>query len=251
MPAKAAAKSTAKRPRRARGSLSREEILDAAYQLVEHEGLRALSMPVLARHLKAGVTSIYWYFRSKDDLVMALAERVAEDLYGRLPPVGDGPWEDEVVQYFTAFRNELRRAPIYLELFASRPRFVFSRPRVSAIVSRRLEDEVAAFARAGLRAEDAARIYSVCSIFTRGCVLFEHAERVEEAEGDGAVHKDVRDALARLDPDEFPHLRQIEFDRVMSAGDDELFQLGLRLLIEGIRVTVTAAPRGRAGRRRR
>src|SRR5688500_15655618 len=133
MPAKARA--TKRHPRRARGSLSQDEILDAAYELVEHEGLRALSMPILARHLKAGVTSIYWYFRSKDELVMAIAERVAEDMYGRLPPVGDGPWDEELVRYFTAFREELRRAPIYLELFAARPRFVFSRPRVSTLVS--------------------------------------------------------------------------------------------------------------------
>src|ERR1700760_2457020 len=40
------------RRRRPRGSLSREEILDAAREIVEREGLRQLSMPTLATHLK-------------------------------------------------------------------------------------------------------------------------------------------------------------------------------------------------------
>ena len=63
------------RPRRARGSLSREEILAAAYELVEHDGLDALSMPALGRAVGAGVTSIYWYFRNKDDLLVAWPNR--------------------------------------------------------------------------------------------------------------------------------------------------------------------------------
>jgi AcrR family transcriptional regulator len=42
-------------------------------------------MPVLARELGSGVTSIYWYCRSKDELVVALAERVEQQLYARLP----------------------------------------------------------------------------------------------------------------------------------------------------------------------
>src|SRR5271168_1493138 len=89
--------------RRARGSLSREEILDAAQELVEAQGLQQLSMPALAKQLKSGVTSIYWYFRSKDDLLEALTDRVTRDMYLKLPPIGDGAWDDELVDYFTAF----------------------------------------------------------------------------------------------------------------------------------------------------
>ena len=86
------------RPRRARGSLNGDDILDAAARIVEHEGLDALSMPHLARAMGCGVTSLYWYFRSKDDLVEALMDRVGRDALTRLPPVGDGPWDDELVR---------------------------------------------------------------------------------------------------------------------------------------------------------
>src|SRR6202050_309032 len=106
--------------RRARGSLSREEILDGAQELVEAQGLQQLSMPALAKQLKSGVTSIYWYFRSKDDLLEALTDRVTRDMYLKLPPIGDGAWDEELVGYFTAFRNLLEATPIYREVFAYR-----------------------------------------------------------------------------------------------------------------------------------
>ena len=58
------------RARRQRGSLSEEEILDGAHALIARGGLDALSMPALARELAAGVTSIYWYFRNKEELLV-------------------------------------------------------------------------------------------------------------------------------------------------------------------------------------
>ena len=110
------------RTRRARGSLSADVILDAAEQIVDHDGLHGLSMPILARALGSGVTSIYWYFRSKDDLVVALADRVEQRLFARLPPVGDGPWDDELVAYFSAYRELIHRTPVYRETFSFRLR---------------------------------------------------------------------------------------------------------------------------------
>jgi AcrR family transcriptional regulator len=96
---------SAKPARRARGSMSAAEILDTAKRLIERDGIRRLSMPLLAKELGSGVTSIYWYFRSKDDLLEALTAEVLRDMHRQLPPVGDGPWEDELLAYFVAFRH--------------------------------------------------------------------------------------------------------------------------------------------------
>src|ERR1700734_3509682 len=82
--ARATVGSRGRSTRRPRGSLSREEILDGARELVEAHGLQQLSMPALAKQLKSGVTSIYWYFRSKDDLLEALTDRVTRDMYLKL-----------------------------------------------------------------------------------------------------------------------------------------------------------------------
>jgi len=62
------------RQRRERGSISVEEILTGAFEVAAHVSIDNLSMPVLARHLDVGVTSIYWYFRRKDELLDAMTD---------------------------------------------------------------------------------------------------------------------------------------------------------------------------------
>jgi AcrR family transcriptional regulator len=222
-----------KRTRRARGSLSPEEILAGARRLVEQHGLEQLSMPGLARELGSGVTSIYWYFRSKEDLLVALASQVTEELYSRLPPVSDKRWDEEFEAYFVAFRAEAQREYVYLELFTRYPRFLFPHTDLSRTILPRLEQELAVLVRAGLSAEQAAQVYGVCSAYTRGFVLLEHG-LVGEEPADGTPEQ-VDDLVAALDPTQFPTLTQLpSFDRSMWL-DDSHFRFGLRLLIEGIR----------------
>ncbi|HEY1829506.1 MAG TPA: TetR/AcrR family transcriptional regulator [Acidimicrobiales bacterium] len=219
--------------RRARGSLSREEILDGAQELVEAEGLHQLSMPALAKHLKSGVTSIYWYFRSKDDLVEALTDRVTKDMYLKLPPIGEGAWDEELVGYFSAFRNLLEATPIYREVFAYRARLLFTRAAFAPVLFRRLDDGLSLFMRAGLSAEQAAEAFNACSNFTRGFVILEHGLESE------SVDPEMTEKLHHLDSSKFPTLGQLEdFERVMWLDDDQ-FQFGLRLLIAGIRQQYT------------
>lgn len=54
-----------KRERRRRGSITAEDIIAGAFELAEEIGISGLSMPLLAKHLDVGVTSIYWYFRKR------------------------------------------------------------------------------------------------------------------------------------------------------------------------------------------
>ena len=66
------------RQRRDRGSISADEILNGAFEVAAQVSIDNLSMPVLAKHLDVGVTSIYWYFRRKDDLLDAMTDRALE-----------------------------------------------------------------------------------------------------------------------------------------------------------------------------
>ena len=64
-----------KRQRRERGSINPDDIIKGAFELAEEVGIDNLSMPLLGKHLGVGVTSIYWYFRKKDDLLNAMTDR--------------------------------------------------------------------------------------------------------------------------------------------------------------------------------
>lgn len=177
------------RTRRARGSLSEEEILDGAHALVARDGLPGLSMPALARHLGAGVTSIYWYFRNKEELLVALAERVTRDLYDALPPIGDGPWDEELRAAHIAYRRVLRETPGYNELFSVRPFAVLTAPTVVEKVLERLEVDARLLQRAGLDPVTGTRAYYACNVYARSFVLSEMAGGAAPEDGDEAYER--------------------------------------------------------------
>ena len=66
------------RRRRERGSISVEQIVNGAFEIAAEGSIDNLSMPVLAKHLDVGITSIYWYFRKKDDLLDAMTDRALD-----------------------------------------------------------------------------------------------------------------------------------------------------------------------------
>jgi AcrR family transcriptional regulator len=62
------------------------EILDAAETRLRGGGdLDALSIAGIARELDLSPNSVYWYFPSKDELVIAAVRRMLEDTFSRKP----------------------------------------------------------------------------------------------------------------------------------------------------------------------
>jgi AcrR family transcriptional regulator len=73
--------------RRRREPISREAIVTAAIQLLDREGLAALSMRRLGDELGVGAASLYWHVGSKDSLLARLQEAAdaARDYIASLP----------------------------------------------------------------------------------------------------------------------------------------------------------------------
>lgn len=62
----------------------RREILDAARELFINEGYEKFSMRGLAKKIDYSPTTIYLYFKDKDDLLLAICEEVAEHFLTKL-----------------------------------------------------------------------------------------------------------------------------------------------------------------------
>lgn len=60
---------------------SREEILKHCREIVQHKGLSALNMRTVAEACGMGLGSLYYYFPSKNALVIATIESVWSDLF--------------------------------------------------------------------------------------------------------------------------------------------------------------------------
>lgn len=229
--AKSDSSSGVARQRRARGSLSREEILGVARQFIETDGLAELSFPRLAQLLSASATSIYSYFSTKDELVSAVVDDVTAEMYLRLPKIGDGPWDKEVVEHFVAMRSLLQRSSVYREVFAFRAQTLFQGSKMAPFVTRRVEDILALFVRAGLTPDEAVRAFNAFSSYGRAFVLVEHSQ---DEERDTQLLQLARfmftDVAAGL-----PRVGSIDnLSHALRLGDD-LYRFGLNLLVSGLR----------------
>ena len=66
------------------------EIVDAAAIRLRADGYDGLSVAALARDLGIANNSVYWYFPSKDELVIAAVQVMLRDIVGRKPPASRG-----------------------------------------------------------------------------------------------------------------------------------------------------------------
>lgn len=93
----------------ARPSLTRDEVLDTAANLVKQHGPEALTMRKLAAELGTAVTSIYWHVGNRESLLDALVRRTVADL-GEIRPAGRTPAE-RIVSVARILRRRLRDHP--------------------------------------------------------------------------------------------------------------------------------------------
>jgi AcrR family transcriptional regulator len=91
-----------------RSPLSAERIASAALQMVDHEGLEALSFRALAKELRCEAMSLYHYFPSKAHLLDAMVDiYLSEATF--LPE--DEPWLDQLRHAAHEFRKAALRHP--------------------------------------------------------------------------------------------------------------------------------------------
>jgi AcrR family transcriptional regulator len=60
--------------------IRREQIAEAALQIVANQGIKRLSIAALARRVGLGPSGIYRHFRSKDEILEAILERIEQRL---------------------------------------------------------------------------------------------------------------------------------------------------------------------------
>ena len=109
-----------KRQRRERGSINPDDIIKGAFELAEQVGIDNLSMPLLGKHLGVGVTSIYWYFRKKDDLLNAMTDRALRQYVFATPYVEATDWRETLRNHARAMRKTFLGNPILSDLILIR-----------------------------------------------------------------------------------------------------------------------------------
>lgn len=87
--------------------MNREAVITEALGLLDEVGLDAVSTRQLAKRLGVEQPSLYWYFRTKKDLLAAMAEEaMAPHAAQPLPTRGDD-WRDWFLENTRSFRRAL------------------------------------------------------------------------------------------------------------------------------------------------
>ncbi len=223
--------------------ITRELLLDAAMQIVDTEGLEALTMRRLGRHVGATAAMVYRFFADKDELVEALADRVFAQARDRssaaqeAPPAPVGaPWADQLLLVAHGIRRALLAHPSLIPAAVRRP------PRQEATL-RGIDAGLGLLLAAGLEPEAAAKGYQALLFYTLG---FAALEAPFAASPDGGVRDqaDTHAVLARLPADDYPHVAAT-LAHLYGPDLTAQFDHGLRLLLAGLAVqpgTVELAP---------
>jgi AcrR family transcriptional regulator len=196
---------------RGRAQLSREKIAAAALRIADAEGFQAVSMRRVALELNVGTMSLYYYVKTKDDLMAVMDDALmGEALLPSLPK----DWKRAVTEIATRTHSIFLRHPWALVSMSSAP------PGANAM--RHMEQCLEALAQTSMTAKQKFALLAMVDDF-----VFGHALR---ATADPIVDLDF--ATAQIATGKFPRIAEV-FGKGPIGGGKDRFQTGLRLLLEG------------------
>jgi AcrR family transcriptional regulator len=220
----------AARPRSARGSLTREKIVTESLRLLDSQGLAGFSLPKLGRALGTDPTAVYRHFASKDDLVLAIADRLIEESSAGLVP-GDC-WVATLADSTRRLRVTYLAHPAAASLSAYRTTQGPAEMHIVNII-------IGAVLEAGFAGAEAAKVYRALGDFALSWAGCEAAflaldEQLQEADS-GAWTS----AYLSADRARYPHIWLVRTE-LPDVDDDDIFETILSFVLGGL---IQRAPR--------
>jgi len=201
--------------RRPAPPLTRDRIVAAAVEMIEQEGVEALSMRRIAARLGVAAMSLYNHVESKEVLLDEVAAHVMAELEYRDDPSAD--WRDRGRDLVRAFREVARRHPRCVSL-------VITRKSMAPATLRPVEHALAIAADAGFDGPASVRIMRVLIAYALGTIVREN--------GFGEMTR-ILTAPPGSVADEFPRVAAL-LDPLTDDDYDADFEFGLDLLISAI-----------------
>jgi AcrR family transcriptional regulator len=220
-----------------REPLSKDRVLRAAMELADREGIEALSMRRLASELGVEAMSLYYYVKSKGDILDGIVDLALGEV---VPPSSGSDWKSAVRDGAISYHDTLRRHTWVTSVPTSGDASVAQLRYMDALL-RRLRE-------AGLSPELTHHAYHALDSHVVGSALW--LARVPPKDELDAL---ARDVLQQLPVDSYPDLvLHVQQHLSGAARGMKFFEFGLDLILDGIerlRAAPSAARGGRSGRR--
>jgi AcrR family transcriptional regulator len=220
-----------------RDTLTREQIVKVAIDLLDSEGLEGLNMRALGQRLGSAATAVYWHVGSKDNLIALAGDQVWNEI--ALPDATAIGWRAAATQMATELHAMLTRHPWLMQAFGS---FLLFGPGKA----RHDDHGLAIFEAAGFSGAQADQAATAVFTFVLGNALGPAAAasltRKLEREG-GDPEQQIRDGIAqaREIAARFPRLRaRLDSSAAeYAAAPEHTFEFGLQAILDGLEAQLT------------
>lgn len=216
----------ARRPARER-ALSRDAIAAAALEIVDREGLDALTMRTVAHLLGTGAASLYAHVASKEDLLELVIERVIGEVQMQGEPDPER-WQEQLKESARSIRAVFSR-------HRDVARASFARIPLGENALRGSEWMIGVMRAGGLPDRVIAMACDLLALYVMA-VCYEESLYASETDSPEEMTNFVagmRTYFASLPADRFPNI--VSLAGPLTAGDrDERFEFGLEVLIRGL-----------------
>ena len=203
--------------------VNRDMVARAGLKLLNEVGLEQLTLRLLAKDLKIQAPTVYWHFKSKEELIDEMATTVLAEGTRQLVPVKDSAdWS----AWAAAFGGGLRKT---LLAYRDGARMVAGSRLTNTKYMKTVEQIGAVLIAKGFTVRQAVVLLSTIYNYTQSFVMEEQA--VFPRPKQRSPQYDIALRNAKLDPSEFPILRQsgsILFDKF-----DRRYKEGLDLILRG------------------
>lgn len=203
--------------------VNREMVVRAGLKLLNEVGLEQLTLRLLAKELKIQAPTVYWHFKSKEELIDEMATTVLEQGARHLLP---GKESADWTVWAAAFGGGLRKI---LLAYRDGARMVAGSRLTNTEYMKTVERIGARLTGEGFTVRQVVVLLSTIYNYSLSFVMEEQA--VFPSPQERSPHYDIEERNAKLDPKEFPILRQggaILFDRF-----DRRYKEGLDLIVCG------------------
>lgn len=219
-----------------RPKFTRDQIASTALAIADAEGFAAVSMRRIAGELGAGTMTLYYYVRTKDELVALMDDAIMAEV---LIPADEFPshWYDALTEVATRTWDVLMRHPWALHSLQNAP--------TGPNAMRHFEQSLAAIAGTDLTAPAAFALLAMVDDYVHGNVL--RAGELHSAKTAGtdeaAVEAAIRFGQSQIATGEFPHTAALfdgedpreAFPRLLGAESErDRFRHGLAVLLDGV-----------------
>jgi TetR/AcrR family transcriptional regulator, tetracycline repressor protein len=206
--------------------VNRGMVVRAGLKLLNEAGLERLTLRLLARELKIQAATVYWHFKSKEELLDEMATMVLAEGAGQLVPTKE---TSDWVVWAAAFGVGLRKT---LLAYRDGARMVSGTRLTNTEFIKTTERIGARVIESGFTLRQAVVLLSTIYNYTLSFAMEEQA--VFPRPNERSPQYDITRRNARLDPAEFPILRQS--GAILFDNFEHRYKEGLDLILRGAKL---------------